>query len=653
MWKHQARWWGIVRHAIARMLLVVASGCLHGAAVGADRPPNILWISAEDLSADTLGCYGGPAHTPRLDALARGGLRFDAAFSAAPVCAPSRSAIITGVMPTTLGSLPMRCRATPPAFVAGLPRLLRATGYYCTNNVKTDYNFDRTFDAGWNESSGKAHWRKRPAPQQPFFAVFNFTVTHESGLFGDKAAEPRSRLPAQARRRAADVRVPPYYPDTPVVREALAVRQELAAVLDADVGRVLDDLADDGLADDTIVFFWGDHGEGIPHGKRSLTEHGLRVPLLVHVPPRFTTATLPGGGAARGGTANLVSLMDLGPTVLDLADVVIPEWMEGRSFLGGHAAVRDVVLAARDRMDAAPGFGRSVRDGRFRYVRHFLPWIGGDDLPVYADGVPITGELRAARQAGALPAGAAWFSRTSRPAEELHDARVDPHEIRDLAPLAESQADLLRLRESLRMWMRSTRDTGILPEPLLRREATEAGSEWAIFHPADAAADAAALARYDAILAAAWSVADGHPAEFFAARLTDPESAVRYWAACGTGWAAVRELGGGGPAVRSLVPLLADEEPVVRIAAAEWLLRTKATSHGGAALDVLAAEMRSAEPEVRMAALVTIDAVGPASQRLWQEAATLEFDKSEEYSRRTVERIRTKLQATSPAGATN
>jgi arylsulfatase A-like enzyme len=652
MWMRRALWSGCVRRAIAGMLLVSAIGCLPGAAVAADRPPNILWISAEDLSADTLGCYGGPAHTPRLDALARGGLRFDAAFSAAPVCAPSRSAIITGVMPTTLGSLPMRCRATPPTFVAGLPRLLRAAGYYCTNNAKTDYNFDRSFDADWHESSGKAHWRKRPDPAQPFFAVFNFTVTHESGLFGDKAAEPRSRLPAAARRRAADVRVPPCYPDTPVVREALSARQELAAALDADVGRVLDELAADGLADDTIVFFWGDHGEGIPHGKRSLTEHGLRVPLLVHVPPRFTTAKLPGGGAARGATANLVSLMDLGPTALDLAAVAIPEWMEGRSFLGGHAVARDVVLAARDRMDAAPGFGRSVRDGRFRYVRHFLPWIDGDDLPAYADGVPITGELRAARRAGTLPAGAAWFSRTSRPAEELHDAPADPYEVRDLAALPESQADLVRLREALRAWMRSTRDTGILPEPLLRREAARAGSEWGIFHPADPAAAAAALARYDAILATAWSVADGHPAGFFATRLADREPAVRYWAACGTGWAAARADDGGATAER-LVPLLADEEPVVRIAAAEWLLRSRAASHADAALDVLAAEMRAAEPEVRMAALVTIDGVGPATRSLWREAAALEFDKTEEYSRRTVERIRGKLGAVAPAGATN
>ena len=638
---------------ILQCLIAAAIVCLPTAA-RAERPVNVVWISAEDISADTLGCYGGPAHTPRLDALAAGGLRFDAAFSAAPVCAPSRSAIITGVMPTTLGSLPMRCRATPPPFVVGLPKLLRDAGYFCTNNVKTDYNFERSFDAGWHASSGKAHWRNRPDAAQPFFAVFNFTVTHESGLFGDKAAEPRRQLPPEARRRAGDVRVPPYYPDTPVIRESLAVRQELAAALDREVGRVLDELAADGLADDTIVFFWGDHGEGIPHGKRSLTEHGLRVPLVVHVPDRFAgTAVLPGGGPARGATGTLVSLMDLGPTVLDLAGATIPAWMEGRSFLGPHATARDVVLGARDRMDAAPGFGRTARDARFRYVRNFLPWIGGDDLPDYATGVPITGELRRVRAAGTLPAGAGWFARTSRPPDELRDAVADPDEIHDLATDPARQADLERLREAVRGWMRSTRDTGILPEPLLRREAASAGSEWAIFHPGEAE-DAAAMDRYDAILAAAWAVAEGQPTDSFATRLADRDPAVRYWAVCGTGWAAMRAgAAGRGPSAAALAPVLADPEPTVRIAAAGWLLRCGDSTGSGAAIDVLSAEMRADDPEVRLAALVTIDEVGPAARSLWEAAAALALDKDEEYSRRTVERIRGKLRAVLPARGTN
>jgi len=561
------------------VLVAVAAGSA-GHAADPDRP-NILWISAEDLSAGTLGCYGGQAHTPRLDALAAGGLRFDAAFSAAPVCAPSRSAIITGVMPTTLGSLPMRCRATAPAHVVGFPRLLRAAGYYCTNNAKTDYNFADAFDAGWHESSRKAHWRNRPDRRQPFFAVFNRTVTHESGLFGDTPARVRETLPEAVRADPAAVRVPPFYPDTPLIRGALAARLDLAAALDAEVGTILDELAAEGLAADTIVVFWGDHGEGIPHGKRSLTEHGLRVPLLVHVPERFRgRAALPGGGPPRDVSTHLVSLLDLGPTTLDLAGVAIPDWMEGRSFLGPHARSRDVVIGVRDRMDASPGFGRTVRDARFRYVRHFMPWIPGDDLPDYAAGVPITGGLRAARDAGDLPAGAGWFSRTLRPVEELFDVTEDPDEVSDRAHDTARAADCIRLREDLRRWMRDTRDTGVLPEPMLRAEAARAGSEWAIFHPAPAG-DAAAAARHGEILSAAWEAGEDRPVEHFAAQLGHADPAVRYWRACGTGWAGSKP--GANPAARAaatraLEPVAADPDATVSAVAVTWL---DACRHGG------------------------------------------------------------------------
>lgn len=609
--------------------------------------PNILWITAEDLSAGTLGCYGGPARTPRIDALAASGLRFDAAFAAAPVCAPSRSAVITGVMPTTLGSLPMRCTATAPPHVVGFPRLLRSAGYYCTNNAKTDYNLTTRFDSGWNESSGQAHWRNRPDATQPFFAVFNLGVTHESGLFENKAARVRQTLPADVRADPATVLVPPWYPDTPVVRTALAGRLDLAAALDRDVARILEELAADGLADETIVVLWSDHGEGIPHGKRSLTEHGLRVPLVVHVPARFAAAArLPGGGPPAGATGALVSLVDLGPTMLDLAGMPVPTWMEGRSFLGPHAATRDVVIGARDRMDAAAGFSRTVRDARFRYVRHFLPWIPGDDLPDYAAGVPITGALRAARAAGTLPAGAAWFARATRPAEELFDAQADREELIDLAADPGHAADLARLRGVLEEWMRETRDTGILPESILRREARAAGGEWAIFHPPG---DTAAVARRHAgILAAAWDVADPVPLGHHARRLGDPDAAVRFWAVSGAAWSALRPGGHGDrrAAAAALAPLLADADLAVRINAARWLCRLDPGDEDRPALGVLAAAVRSDDPDVRLAALVSIDEIGDRGRPLWEAVATLKLGDGEEYARRTVERIRARLQDT-------
>ena len=626
--------------AIVGCLVVLLAASAPAAAA---EPPNILWISAEDLSAGTLGCYGGAAQTPRLDRLAADGLRFDAAFAAAPVCAPSRSAIITGMMPTTLGSLPMRCQATPPPHVVGFPRLLRDAGWYCTNNAKTDYNLAASFDAGWSQSNGQAHWRARPRADQPFFAVFNLNVTHESGLFGDKPARVRRELPPQARREPADVTVPPFYPDTPVIRTALAQRQELAAALDASVGTLLDELEADGLADRTIVVFWGDHGEGIPHGKRSLTEHGLRVPLLVRVPERWRSrARRPGGGEPVGATGTLVSLLDLGPTMLALAGIDIPAWMEGRPFLGPAAAPRDAVIAARDRMDAPPGFGRSVRDARCRYVRNFLPWLDGDDLPDYAAGVAITNELRAARRAGTLPPGSRWFSRTTRPADELYDVTADPDELHDLSADPARRADLERLREHLRGWMRGTFDTGILPEPILRAEARRAGSEWAIFHGEPATT---ARARYDAILDTAWGVAEGRGADFFADRLASGDAAVRWWAVAGTGWAASRAASDPTPA---LVPRLSDGDPAVRIAAASWLLKCGSPTAADAARAALAAEIPTTDRDVRMAALVAIDDAGKAARPLWPAAAHLELDNREEYSRRTVDRIRGKM---TPAAA--
>ncbi len=617
------------------------------AATAAERP-NILWISAEDISAVTIGCYGGPAKTPRIDALAEGGLRFDAAFSAAPVCAPSRSAIITGMMPTTLGSLPMRCAATPPSFVVGFPTFLREAGYYCTNNSKTDYNFDRSFKPGWNESSSTAHWRNRAKQSQPFFAVFNLTVTHESGLFGDQVKKRLKPLAPADRTDPATVDVFPFYPDTPVIREALAHRLDLAAVLDRQVGRILDELEADGLADSTIVVFWGDHGEGIPRGKRSLTDYGLRVPLVVHVPEKFRDAIrLPGSNAPVGVTSNLVNLMDLGPTVLDIAGVEIPNWMEGKSFLGKHATVQGSVIGVADRMDAAPGFGRSVRDARFRYVRNFLPWIDGDDLPDYATGVPITGELRKARVAGTLPTAATWFARTSRPAEELYDITTDPHELENLADSEAHAADLARLRSGLREWMVRTRDTGILPEPILRREAREAGSEWAVFHPGKDQ-DAEEAVRYHTIFWVAWEVA-AQPADTPWKELLDsPEPAVRFWTVHAMAWQAVCD----GPTkvplvIAALETVLADNDPVVQIAAAWWLLKL-----GGGdakpALDVLARDMKSSDPNVRQQALVAIDSVGEASRPLWRAAAAVEVGKAhkaDEYSRRMIERIRARLES--------
>jgi uncharacterized sulfatase len=289
-------------------------------------------------------------------------------------------------------------------------------------------------------------------------------------------------------------------------------------------------------------------------------------------------------------------------------------------------------------MDAAPGFGRSVRDARFRYVRNFLPWLDGDDLPDYAAQSPITGELRKVRAAGDLPPGADWFARTSRPAEELYDVVADPDELHDLAASPAHSGDLERLRGDLLDWMRSTRDTGILPEPILRREARATGSEWAIFHPG-ADGDAAAAARYDTLLAAAWDAAEQPSLDTLTARLTSADPAVRFWAARSIAWAARRTRDAAVTA--RLEPLLADPDPVVRVEAARWMAASGATALP-AALDCLAAGLRTADADLRVMALVAVDQLGDRGRPLWETA--VEIDPSNEiYASRTIERIRERL----------
>jgi uncharacterized sulfatase len=449
--------------------------------------PNILWISAEDLSPD-LGVYGDRyAVTPTLDGLAREGARFTHAFSSAPVCAPSRSAIITGMYPTTIGSMHMRSKAVPPAGVKAFTEYLRAAGYYCTNRSKTDYNFEappsnRPPDTVWDESSNRAHWRNRPDPQQPFFAVFNLTTTHEGQVRLDDAqfASVTAGLDPSARHDPAKAVIPPYYPDTPLVRKDWARYYDLISVMDGQVKAILQQLEDDGLADRTIVFFWGDHGRGLPRAKRFTYDSGLRVPLIVRWP-----GAIPPGSVV----SDLVSLLDLGPTVLSLAGVPVPAHMQGRGFLGaGKAPPREYVFGHRDRMDEAYDMMRTVRDARYRYVRNFFPGRPYAQHIEYMEEMPTMREWRrrykdhmnaiGEEYGTALTPVQLLFMAPEKPREELYDLDADPYEIRNLAGSPEHQAVLARMRQALDTWQKDTGDLGLVPEADLR-ERMRPGGVWA------------------------------------------------------------------------------------------------------------------------------------------------------------------------------
>ena len=339
-------------------------------AVAVERP-NILWLSCEDISSH-IACFGDPqAITPNLDKLATQGVRFPNTFTTAGVCAPCRSGIITGMYQTTLGTHHMRCQATLPANIRPFPALLREAGYFCTNNSKQDYQF-RTPKDVWDDSSGKAHWRQNPDPTKPFFAVFNFGGCHESGIANTQKYESVTQdLSSDQRQDPAKLTLPPYYPDTPRVREDWKRNYELITAMDAWAGDLLKQLEDDGLAENTVVFFWSDHGVGLPRAKRWLYDSGTRVPLIVRIPE-----SLPHSNQALPNAIDrqLISSIDFAPTVLGLAGLSIPNHFQGRAFLGNHLSPqRSYVYGARDRMDERYDIIRSVRDQRYRYIRNYEP----------------------------------------------------------------------------------------------------------------------------------------------------------------------------------------------------------------------------------------------------------------------------------------
>jgi N-sulfoglucosamine sulfohydrolase len=447
---------------------LLALVALLGFAAGVDAQssaqarPNIVWISTEDMSP-RLGAYGDPiARTPTLDRLAKQAVRYTNAFTTAPVCAPSRAAIITGMHQNAIGAQHMRTTenrvpelpgpylAVPPFYVKAFPEYLRAAGYFTSNRAKTDYQFGEPFTI-WDDQGPKAHWRNRPDKSQPFFSVFNIGVTHESQIFPSSPARQGKPLVTDP----AKVRVPPYYPDTPLVREELARVYDNIADMDAQVGEILKQLEADGLSRNTVVFFWSDHGDGVPRAKRSLYDSGLRVPLMV-VGDRL------GSGAV---SDRLVSFVDLAPTVLTLAGLDVPAHMQGQVLVGDESGPgHEYVFAARDRMDIEYDMMRSARDRRFLYIRNFQPELPYAGHIIYRNQSNIMQEWFRLQAEGTLKGPATLWMRTSRPAEELYDTQTDPHQIDNLAAKPAHRPTLDRMRRAVTDWMTRIGDQGLINE---------------------------------------------------------------------------------------------------------------------------------------------------------------------------------------------
>ncbi len=461
---------------IAMVILIITAffqtGCNHATSAGSGiKPlkfkPNILWITCEDMSPH-LGCFGDDlARTPVLDQLAAEGVRYTNVFSVSGVCAPSRAAIITGLYPTSFGAQHMRTmtrtasidkvtdpvalaipvyEAVPPPEVRCFSEFLRADGYYCTNNNKQDYQFRAPVTA-WDESSNTAHWKNRK-PGQPFFAVFNIGITHESQIWA-RADDTLITDPDK-------VSAPPYYPDSPVVRRDLARMYDNIALMDAEVGRLLKELDQAGLTDSTIIFFYSDHGDGTPRAKRWVYDSGLLVPMIIRFP-----------GATKAGETvdELISFIDFAPTVLSITGIDIPDYMQGRAFLGKQkSGPPEFIFAARDRMDPAVDNMRAVRNKKFKYIKNYMPDRPYVQFLPYRDQMALMQELFRFDEEGKLDdVQQLWFSKT-KPDEELYDLESDPFEINNLAQNPGYEEVLEKMREAHTGWKEKYDPYCLVPE---------------------------------------------------------------------------------------------------------------------------------------------------------------------------------------------
>lgn len=574
------------------MILAVAV-LLTGAAdaIAQSHRPNILWLVSEDHGPQ-MGCYGDAyATTPHVDKLAAKGLRYLHCWSNAPVCAPARTTLITGLYAPSCGGEQMRSMVAYPRGQKMYPQLLREAGYYCTNNAKEDYNIAKPGEV-WSASSRQAHWKNRPAGS-PFFAVFNSEKSHESKI----RVRPHKQIHDPAK-----VRVPAYHPDTPEVREDWAQYYDAVSEADADAGKRLAELEHAGLASDTIVFYYADHGSGMPRSKRWPYNSGLQVPLVVYIPEKFRDLRPP--EYQTGGVSDrLVSFVDFAPTLLSLAGVVPPEWMQGHAFLGKYISPpQPFIYGFRGRMDERYDLVRSVTDGRYVYVRQYMPHLIYGQHIDYMFQTPTTRVWKALHDQGKLTAAQDAFWNV-KPPEELYDLQSDPDEVHNLADSPDHRAIKARLRKAQQELAAKIRDVGFVPEG--ERLARSAGDS-----PYDFGHDDSRY-PFDRIFATAELASMLEPDTLPALQkaMTDPDSAVRYWAALGV---LMRGAHGVTAAHADLQKALKDDSPYVQIVAAQALGQYGEAADLQTALPLLVSRANWSKNDVfvALAALSSLDVLG-------------------------------------------
>lgn len=476
-------------------------------------PPNVLWISAEDISP-AWGCYGDDyATTPNIDRLAENGFVYTQAFSNAPICAPARSTLITGMYATSLGTQHLRSDIPLPTDLKILPELMRRAGYFTTNNAKTDYNFNA--EGRWEENGREAHWRNTP-DDRPFFSVFNFGITHEGHANTDR---PEDIETLETLHDPAEGKLPPYFPDTEEFRDIWAHQYDLITVFDQEVGKLVQQLKEDGKFENTIIFVFGDHGFGLPRYKRWLYNSGLQVPFVLHVPEKYKPLV---ANLQEQQTDQMVGFVDFAPTVLSLAGTEIPQMMEGKNFLGKNSTAKDYIYGYRSRADDVYDVARSVYDGHYLYIRHFMPqnpYI--QNAVIFNKGKRGYDELFRVQAEGELPPEAQDMFQP-KPVEELYDLQKDPYELENLMGKEGFQQRAQKMNALLHAWMIEHHDTGLLNEGEMMVRAEGKGSVY------EMARDTSDF-PVETVLAAADQVGKVSSPEELADELTSEHSGVRYW----------------------------------------------------------------------------------------------------------------------------
>ena len=443
-----------------------------------DERPNILVIMADDMSLRINALGDKTAITPNLDELVKNGTSYMNAFTTAGVCACSRSALLTGKNQISIGSMHMRTSsggsvpylAVPEAHIKAFPEILRKQGYFTFTNDKLDYQFSGIFPGSgpftiWNSEKDKFGWKNRKN-SEPFFGMINLIITHESGIFRGKMnsvdtqaiklMQQTRQLLYEAPVKPENVVVPPFLPDTSEVRKDIARAYNNIYILDIEVKEIIDQLKKDNILDDTIIIFTSDHGDGLPRYKRELFDTGINVPFIILVPKKFSSWQKPGEKIY-----DLVSFLDIAPTVLNLAGVSIPSYMDGKSIFGNEK--NEYIFAARDRLDSFKGKTRAVRNKDYKFIKNYSLGIVGAQKLSFRENLMSMKELRKMYENNELnEIQKIWLELI--PELQLYDLNNDPYEINNLAYDPNYKDKVLLLENVLEQWIEKNNFHGHLEE---------------------------------------------------------------------------------------------------------------------------------------------------------------------------------------------